>query len=113
VDYWNMPCKKEIDMDVKSYCDSLNIELAGWKAKVYDVVRKLDKVSSGDKQKVVPMVNELHMVIEELTDRIDKLKKECPTHWAPERIELDGKFSQLKTKWEDVWQNVSPADFGG
>ena len=100
-------------MDVKSYCDSLNIELTGWKAKVYDVVRKLDKVSSGDKQKVVPMVNELHMVIEELTDRIDKLKKDCPTHWAPEKIELEGKFSHLKTKWEDVWQNVSPADFGG
>ena len=41
-------------MDVKSYCDSLTIELTGWKAKVYDIVRKLDKMSSGDKEKVVP-----------------------------------------------------------
>ncbi|SPF39871.1 conserved hypothetical protein [Syntrophobacter sp. SbD1] len=100
-------------MDVQSYCDSLNIELAGWKAKVYDVVRKLDEVSSGDKQKVVPIVNELHMVLEELTDRIDRLKKECPTQWEPENIELEGKFSHSETQWEERWQDVSPAEFGG
>jgi hypothetical protein len=75
-------------MDVKSYCDSLSIELTGWKAKVYDIVRKLDKMSSGDKEKVIPEVNELHMIIEELDDRIDLLEKECPTEWEPERIEL-------------------------
>lgn len=100
-------------MDVKSYCDSLVIELTGWKAKVYDVVRKLDKVSSGDKQKVVPQVVELHMIIEELDDRIDRLKRECPIEWKPAKIELEGKVSALKTKWEQVWQNISPADFGG
>ena len=43
--------KGGVFMDVKSYCDSLVIELTGWKAKVYDVVRKLDKMSSGDKAK--------------------------------------------------------------
>ena len=100
-------------MDVKSYCDSLVIELTGWKAKVYDVVRKLDKVSSGDKEKVVYQVRELHMIIEELDDRIDRLKRECPIEWHPEKIELEGKVSTLKTKWEKVWQNISPADFGG
>jgi len=100
-------------MDVKSYCDSLVIELTGWKAKVYDIVRKLDKISSGDKQKVVPQVVELHMIIEELDDRIERLKRECPTEWQPEKIELEGKVSALKTKWEKVWQNISPADFGG
>ncbi len=100
-------------MDVKSYCDSLTAELTGWKAKVYDVVRKLDKMSSGDKEKVVSQVRELHMVIEELDDRIDRLKKECPLEWSPEKMELEGKFSGLKTKWENVWENIAPGDFGG
>ncbi|MDR3567418.1 MAG: hypothetical protein P4L43_05250 [Syntrophobacteraceae bacterium] len=100
-------------MDVQSYCDTLNIELTGWKAKIYDVVRQLDKVSSGDKQKVVPMVNELHMFIEEITDRIDRLEKECPTQWEPDKIELEGRLSQLETKWKEVSQNVSPGDMGG
>jgi predicted nuclease with TOPRIM domain len=100
-------------MEVKSYCDSLVIELTGWKAKVYDIVRKLDKISSGDKQKVVPQVAELHMIIEELDDRIDRLKRECPIEWHPEKIELESKVAKLKKKWEEVWQNVSPGDFGG
>lgn len=100
-------------MDVQSYCDSLNIELTGWKAKVDDVVRKLDKVSSGDKEKVVPMVNELHMITEELGDRIERLQKECPTHWEPEKIELENKFSQLKIKWDEVSQNIAAGDIGG
>ena len=100
-------------MDVRDYCSSLGIELSGWKAKMYDVVRKLDKVSSGDKQKVVPMVNELHMILEELDDRMDRLKKECPAQWEPDKIDIEGKFKVMKTKWEEVWKNVSPADIGG
>lgn len=100
-------------MDVKDYCNGVAIELTGWKAKMYDVVRKLDKVSSGDKQKVVPMVNELHMILEELDDRVERLRRECPTQWKPDKLDLDTKFHQIKTKWEDVWGNISPGDAGG
>ena len=59
---------------VQNYCDSLVIELSGWKAKIYDVVRKMDKLSSGDKEKVNSQVNDLHILIEELEDRIDRLE---------------------------------------
>jgi len=100
-------------MDVKDYCQGVQAELTGWKAKVYDVVRKLDKLPSGDKEKVVPQVNELHMIVEELTDRIDRLNRECPTQWGPDKIELETKIDSLKVKWEDVWENVSPGDVGG
>ena len=94
-------------MEVKTYCDSLAIELTGWKAKVYDITRKLDKMSSGDKEKVVPEVNEMHMLIEELDDRVDRLKRECPVQWEPDRIELEGRTTQLKTIWGNVMQKVS------
>ena len=63
-----------------------------------DVVRKLDKISTGDKEKVVPEVNELHIILEELGDRIEKLKKECPTSWAPDRTEIENKIGYLRTK---------------
>jgi len=100
-------------MDAKSYCDSLLIELTGWKAKTYDVVRKLDKMSSGEKQKVVPQVNELHMILDDLEDRIHTLRTECPVHWEPDKIALESKLTHAKKKWEEVWQTVSPADIGG
>ena len=100
-------------MDLNSYCDSLSVELTGWKEKVDNIVSKLDKMESGDKEKVVPHVNELHGLIEELNDRIERLKKECPTEWSPDRIELDSKLSRITNIWESVWQNVSGADVGG
>ena len=45
-------------MDIKDYCSGVQSELTGWKAKIYDVVRRLDKMSTGDKIKVVPHVND-------------------------------------------------------
>jgi len=100
-------------MELETYCDNLAAELSGWQAKFDGVVRKFDEASCGDKAKLVPHVNQLHIVKEELDDRIRRLKTECPTNWEADRIELEGNFTGFKTKWEDVWQNVSPGDIGG
>ena len=100
-------------MEATDYCNNLTIELTAWKAKVYDVVRKLDKIATGDKEKVVSEVNELHIILEELGDRIEKLKKECPTSWAPDRTEIENKIGHLRTKLDKVWDTISPSDIGG
>lgn len=100
-------------MEVQAYCFGLQAELTGWKAKVYDVVRKFDRRSTGDKDKVAHEIRDLHMIIEELTDRIERLQRECPTQWEPDKIELESRFTVLKNKWEDVWEDVSPGDIGG
>ncbi|MCJ7692260.1 MAG: hypothetical protein MUO22_02440, partial [Sedimentisphaerales bacterium] len=90
-------------MDVTSYCDNLSKELTGRKEKVSKIVGKLDKMPSGDKEKVVPQVNELHGLIEELTDRTERLKRECPAEWGPDKIELDSKLTRISNVWESVW----------
>lgn len=100
-------------MDVTSYCDNVAQELVGWKAKVYDIVRRLDKVSSGDKEKVLPQVNDLHTLIEELDDRIARLKRECPAEWSPDKIELDSKLTSIKGTTEDVWNAIAAGYQGG
>lgn len=100
-------------MEVKDYCDNLTVELTNWKAKVYDVVRKLDKMSTGDKEKVVPEVNELHIILEELDERIERLTKECPTSWEPDRTEIENKVGYLRTKLDKVSNTISPSDIGG
>jgi len=89
------------------------IELSGWKAKIYDVVRRMDKISSGDKEKVSPQINDLHIFIEELEDRINRLRTECPTDWKPDQIEIESKINKMQTTLNDVWENVSPGDIGG
>jgi hypothetical protein len=88
-------------------------ELSVWKAKAYDLVRDFDKLSSGDKAKLVDQVNNLHMYIEELENRIARLRTECPTDWKADQIEMETKFGHLKGILNDLHANVSPGDFGG
>jgi hypothetical protein len=99
--------------EVQIYCDNVVAELSVWKAKIYDVVRRVDKVSSGDKAKIGDQVNDLHMFIEELENRIDRLRRECPIDWKPDQIEMETKFTQLKASLDDVSKSLSPGDIGG
>lgn len=99
--------------EVQSYCDNVVAELSVWKAKIYDVVRRIDKVSSGDKAKLSNQVNDLHMFVEEIENRIDRLRRECPTDWKADEIEMEQKFGHLKGLFNDVKANFSPGDIGG
>ena len=94
-------------MDVNSYCDNLAIELTGWKAKIYDIIRKLDKLPSGDKGKILGQVNDLHVLVEEMDDRIERLKNQCPEDWSPEKIELDTKMARISSICEDCLEDMS------
>jgi len=100
-------------MDVGAYCNNLTIELTGWKAKVYDIIRSVDKLPSGDKEKVLPQVNDLHILLEELDDRIGRLKNQCPTDWSPDKIELESKLTKISNVCEECWENISGGEVGG
>ena len=73
----------------ENYCDTLAAELGGWKAKVLDVVQRFDRVSSGDKEKVIDQVRDLHVFLGEIDNRIDGLRTECPTDWEPREAEME------------------------
>jgi hypothetical protein len=100
-------------MDAKSYCDNVAIELVAWKAKVYDIVRRLDKMSSGDKGKVLPQVVDLHTLIEELDDRIARLRTTCPTDWSADKVEIESKFVEISNVCDSCWENISGGELGG
>ena len=100
-------------MDLNTYCGNLSKELTDWKTKIETIVKELDRIPSGDKEKVVPEVNELHALIEGIEDRIERLKKDCPEEWSPDKTELDSKLTQITNIYEEVWENVSGADVGG
>lgn len=85
---------KEIAMEVQNYCDKLATELGAWKAKADEMVTRLDHFSSGEKEKVIDQVRDLHMFVEELENRITGLSTECPTNWDPGQIEMEAKLSE-------------------
>ena len=41
-------------MKVKDYCRSIEVELYGWKAKMYDMVRKVDKLRGSENKELLP-----------------------------------------------------------
>ena len=100
-------------MDLQSYCDNVQIELMAWKARVYDVVRKMDKLSTGERGKTVPMIRDLYNLVDELGDRVGQLEKECPTAWDPHKKEIEGVMSKLRDNWKAAWGSVSQGNIGG
>ena len=104
---------KEDKMNVKNYCTNVEMELTAWKAKLYNVVRQIEALPTGDKQRMYEYVNGLHILTSEIDDRIDSLRTSCPTEWNPERRELEGKFEDLGFKYEEAEKALFDYDIGG
>ncbi len=100
-------------MDINSYCGNLSCELKGWQQKVQDVVSRIDAAGCSQKTYLTPQVSDLHMILAEFDDRISQLKTDCSSYWTPGKTSIMGSMSPSKSLGEDVWQGVSPGDFGG
>ena len=98
-------------MDVKDYCSEMQSELTGWKAKVYDAIRKLNNMPDSNRQNVSPHIDELHAIIDDISQRLEILNTECPVDWEPEKNDIEGKINQLKSAWNKVWDEYGVAEY--
>ena len=96
-------------MDVVDYCKGMETEMTAWKAKLYDVMRKFDKLGTAEKGKVLPNVEDLHMLLEEMTDRVEKLKTECPSDWSPDKKEIEVRSVDMRGKYEETMEYIGKA----
>ena len=96
-------------MDVLDYCKGMETEMTAWKAKLYDVMRKVDSLGSAEKEKVLPNIEDLHMLLNEMEDRVDKLKTECPSDWSPMKQEIDEGTVDMRGKYEETMEEIGKA----
>jgi len=96
-------------MDVQDYCKSMETELTAWKAKLYDVMRKVDKLGTAEREKVLPNIEDLHMLLEDMSDRVVKLKTECPSDWSPIKAEIDEGSIDMRGKYEETMEYIGKA----
>ena len=96
-------------MDVLDYCKGMETEMTAWKAKLYDVMRKVDTLGSAEKDKVLPNIEDLHMLLEEMTDRVEKLKTECPSDWSPMKKDIEGGTVDMRGKYEETMEYIGKA----
>jgi len=103
-------------MDVQDYCKSMETEMTAWKAKLYDVMRKVDSLGTAEKEKVLPNIEDLHMFLEEMSDRVEKLKTECPSDWSPVKKDIEDGTVNMRGKYEETMEYIgksSPVSIPG
>lgn len=93
-------------MEVKDYCRSIDVELFSWKAKMYDMVRKVDKLKGSEKEQVASKVEDLHKHISEMEHIIEKLQTECPVDFGPQKKQIEESTEDMKKKYEDAMAAV-------
>jgi len=96
-------------MDVKDYCGSMSSELTAWKAKMYDITRRLDSLGTADVEKILPQVQDMHILIEDIATRIDNLNRECPTEWGPDKSAIDEAHVDMRGKYEETMEFIGKA----
>ena len=65
-------------MSALNCCKTMEAELTAWKANVYDIVHKMDELPGGEKEKILSNIEDLHILIAEMDDRIDQIRKTAP-----------------------------------
>jgi hypothetical protein len=93
-------------MDVSAYCHALEKQFAEWKARLYDVIHIVDKLSEGEKETVYPSIRGLQSIVEEIDSEVEQLRTACPADWSPNRQTIDDKMAELQQTLKNLSKNV-------
>lgn len=64
-------------MAKREYCSNLAEELEYWSTRLHELSNKFDRVGSIDKYKVLPHIEELHILMTEVDDRLCEMMTSC------------------------------------
>ena len=96
----------------------MEMELTAWKAMVYDIVRNMEKLGGGEKETILPNIQDIHMLVEEMDNRIEEIREKCSPETGiddirTERDKFNVDVSSLRVKVEDAMQVLGAGNFGG
>jgi hypothetical protein len=105
-------------MKARNCCKTMEMELTGWKAIVYDITRKMEALPGGDKTKILPNIEDLHMLIAEMDDRIEQIRDNCTPETGMDDIKTERQafnkaISSLRVNTEEAMQGLGGGNFGG
>jgi hypothetical protein len=105
-------------MKAKNCCKTMEMELTGWKAIVYDIARKMEQLPGGEKEKVHSNIQDLHMLITEMDDRIEQIRNTCTPETGmddikTEREAFNASISTLRVTTEEAMRGLGAGNFGG
>ena len=86
-------------MNTIDYGKSMETKLIAWKAKIYDLTRKVAIRGSKERENVLRSNQDLNMPSTEMSSRIEQLKNERSTEWTPQRKNIDNGFVDMRGKY--------------
>lgn len=96
-------------MEVKDFCKGMENEMTAWKAKLYDTMRKVDRLGTAEKEKMLANVEDLHMLLQEMSDRVEQLRTECPSDWSPMKKDIEQGTVDMRSKYEETMKEIGEA----
>jgi len=105
-------------MKARNCCKTMQAELTAWKANVYDIVRKMEELPGGERERILPNIEDLHMLISEMDDRIEYIQDNCTPETGiddirTEKEEFDKHLATLRVTAEEAMRGLDAANFGG
>lgn len=105
-------------MKARNCCKTMEAELTAWKANVYDIVRHMEELPGGEKAKILPNIEDMHIIIAEMDDRIDQVRENCTPETGiadirTDKEEFDKSLTKLRVTAEEAMQGLGAGDFGG
>jgi hypothetical protein len=102
-------------MDIREFCNAMSAELAGWKAKMYDIISHVETLPALDRQYFATDVNILRALISEIEDSVKRLRVECPVDFSAEAKDLYEKVKELQEKMSNIWdaEHIAGGYVGG
>ena len=105
-------------MKAKNCCKTMEMELTGWKAIVYDITRKMEALPGGEKEKIRANIEDLHMLVSEMDERIEQIRETCTPETGiddirTEREAFNTAVSNLRMSTEEAMRGLGGGDFGG
>jgi hypothetical protein len=96
----------------------MEMELTAWKAILYDITRKIEQVPGSEKQKILPNIEDLHILVAEMDQRIDDIRENCTPDMGiddirTDREKFDATMKNFRVKAEDAIQVLGAGNFGG
>jgi len=100
----NLSDKGGMIMDVNTFCGTMQTEINSLKARVYDIMRAVEKTKGKKKKAHTAQLTELHALLDHLAAMNDKLARACPIDWSKEKAAIETKKSELIQKI-DIWDS--------
>jgi hypothetical protein len=100
-------------MASRDYCSSVSAELEEWSEKLHKLSSDIDRIPSVNKYRLLPQIEELHIIMTELDDRLCDLMTACPTVDRLDTVEVVPDRGALATDFTTSKNEPFDYDFGG